>query len=83
MEHQKILIFLNEADESLFVTRKWNISSYQSDTNYNVRNEIIYHTEVLTSNLLYYIDAYILVRGDIISIAFQMNKVLWFASSWC
>ena len=34
--------------DSLFVTRKWNISSYQSDGNYNVRNEIIYHTEVLT-----------------------------------
>ena len=69
MELQKLFNFLNETNDSLFVTRKWNIASYQSDRNYYVKKEIIYHTKVLKSNLSYYIDAYILVRGDIISIA--------------
>ena len=82
MELQKLFNFLNETNDSLFVTRKWNIASYQSDRNYYVKKEIIYHTKVLKSNLSYYIDAYILVRGDIISTAFQMDKVLWFVSSW-
>ena len=27
MEHQKILNFLNEASDSKFVTRKWNIAN--------------------------------------------------------
>ena len=33
MEHQKILNFLNEANDSKFVTRKWNIANYQSSAN--------------------------------------------------
>ena len=34
MEHQKILHLLNEANDSKFVTRKWNIVNDQSNTNY-------------------------------------------------
>ena len=65
MEHQKILNLLNESCDSAFVTRKWNIVHDQSNTDYDVGNEIIYNTEVLKSNLSDYNDAYILVRGDI------------------
>ena len=53
MELQKLFNFLNETNDSLFVTRKWNIASYQSDRNYYVKKEIIYHTKVLKSNLSY------------------------------
>ena len=65
MEHQKILNLLNEADDSKFVTRKWNIVNDNSKSNYDITNEITYNTEILKSNLCDYIDAYISVRGDI------------------
>ena len=51
MKQQKILNWLNEANDSKFVTRKWNIVNDESNANYDVRNEIIYNTEVLKSNL--------------------------------
>ena len=65
MEHQKILNLLNNANDSKFVTRKWNIVNDNSKANYNAGNEIIYNTEVLKSNLCNCNDAYILVKGDI------------------
>ena len=65
MEPQKILSLLNEASDSKFVTRKWNIVNDQSNANHDVGNEIIYSTEVLKSNLQDYNGVYILVRGDI------------------
>ena len=46
------------------MTRKWNIVNDQTNANYDVRNDIIYNTEVLKSNLCDYNDAYILVRSD-------------------
>ena len=45
MEHQKNL--LNEPNDFKFVTRRWNIVNDQSNTNDEVRNEVIYNTEVL------------------------------------
>ena len=51
MEHLKLLNLLNEASDSKFMTRKWNVVKSQSNTNYDVGNEIIYNTEVLKSNL--------------------------------
>ena len=51
MEHQKILNFLNKASDSKVLTRKWNIVNDQSNANYNVRNKIIYNTEVVKPNL--------------------------------
>ena len=60
MEHQKILNLLNEANDSKFMTRKWNIVNDNSKANYDVANEITYITEVLKSNLCDYDDAYIL-----------------------
>ena len=47
MEHQKILNLLNEANDSKFVTRKWNIDYDNSKANHDVGKEIIYNTEVL------------------------------------
>ena len=59
MEQQKILNFINEANDSKFVTRIWNIVSHNSKANYDATNEITYNIEVLKSNLCDYNDAYI------------------------
>ena len=48
---KKILNFLNDANDSKFVTRKWNIVNDNSSENYCVNYEIKYNTEVLKSNL--------------------------------
>ena len=50
MEHQKILKLLNEANDSKFVIRKWNIVNDNSKANYDSANEITYNTEVLKFN---------------------------------
>ena len=75
IEYQKILNLLNEANDSKFVTRKWNIVNDLSNGNYNLGNEITYNTEVLKSNLCDYNDAYILVRGDIYFIGHHATQV--------
>ena len=46
MEYQKISNLLNETIDSKFVTRKWNIFNDQSNANNDVRNYIIYNTEI-------------------------------------
>ena len=58
---------MNEASDSKFVTRNWNIVNDQPHANCSVKNkiEIIYRTKVLKSNPCGYNDAYILVRGGI------------------
>ena len=68
MEHQKILNLLNEANDSKFVTRKWNIVNDNSKANYEEGNEITY-------NLCNYNDAYILLRGDITVTASPQRQV--------
>ena len=40
MEHQKILNLLNEASDSRFAARKWDIVNYQPNANYDVENEL-------------------------------------------
>ena len=75
MEHQKILNSLNEANNSKFVTRKWNIVNDNSKANYAKRHEITYNTEVLKSNLCDYSNAYILVRGNVTIIRHQATQV--------
>ena len=57
MNHQKILNLLNEARDSKFVARKWNIVNDQSNANYHEGNEIIYNTGMLKYNLCDYNDA--------------------------
>ena len=63
MEHQKILKFLNEANDS------------KSKTNYCIGNEIIYNTKVLKSNLRDYNDVIILGRGNITITGDQVTQV--------
>ena len=75
MEHQKISNLLNEASNSTFVTRKWITVNDLSNANYNVGNEIIYSTEVLKSNLCYFSDAYVLIRGNITVAAAHTTQV--------
>ena len=69
MEQQKILNLLNEANDSKFVIRKWNIVNDNSKPNYDTINEITHNTEILKSNLCHYNNAYILGGGDITVVA--------------
>ena len=46
MGHQKIFNLLNKANDSKFVTRKWNIVNDNSKSNYDVTNQITYNTEI-------------------------------------
>ena len=39
MENQKVLNFLNEVNNSKFMTRKWNIVNDNSNRNYGVGNK--------------------------------------------
>ena len=64
MEHEKILNLMNNANNSNFFTRRWNIVNDNSKANHNAGNEITYNMEVLKSNLCDYNDGYILVKGD-------------------
>ena len=48
---------MNEANNSKFVTRKWNIVNDNSKSNYDATNETTYNAEVLKSNLCDYNDA--------------------------
>ena len=56
---------MNEANNSKFVVRQWNIANDNSKSNYGVGNEITYNTEVFRSNVYDYNVTHILVRGDI------------------
>ena len=47
MENQQILNLLNEASNSKFVTKKWDIVGENSKEDYNEANEITYNTKVL------------------------------------
>ena len=75
MKHQKLLNLLNDANDSKFVTRKWNIVNDNSNSNHAAANEIIYNLEILKSILCDYNDAYILVTGDITVAAAPATEV--------
>ena len=66
---------MNDANDSKFVTRKWNIVNDNSNSNYAAANEITYNTEILKSNISDYNDAYILVTGDITVVAATATQV--------
>ena len=66
---------MNEANDSQFMTRKWNILNDLSKANYNVGNQIIYNREVLKFNLCDYNGVYILVSGGITVIGSQATQV--------
>ena len=52
---------MKEADDSKFMSRRWNILNDNSKSNYDAANEITYNTEVLNSSLCGCNDVYILV----------------------
>ena len=56
---------MNEAHNSKFVTKKWNIVNVNLKANYGAENEITYNTEVLKSNLCDCNDAYMFLKSDI------------------
>ena len=66
---------MNDANDSKFVKRKWNIVNDNSNLNYAATNEINYNREILKSNLCDYNDAYILVIGDITVTAAPATQV--------
>ena len=72
MEHQKMLNLLNEPNDPKFVTIEWNIVNDQPSANFDLRTEIIYNTEILKSNLCDCNDTYILVKGDIVTTAYNI-----------
>ena len=69
MEFQKITNFLDttsdDKDLPRFVTKKWVEVYDQSGGNYNVNKEIRIKTSMLRSDLCYYSDANIVVKGTI------------------
>ena len=66
---------LNDASDSKFVRRKWNIGNDQWNVSYDAGSEILYNTEVLKSNLCDYNDTYILVKDDIIVTVAPQTRV--------
>ena len=66
---------LNEANDSEFVTRKWNIVSDNTKSSYAATNEVCYNIEILKSNLCNHNDAYILVTGEITVIEAPQTQV--------
>ena len=75
MEYQKMLNLLNDANNSKFMARKWNIVNDNLNSNCATANEITYNTEILISYLCEYKDAYILVTGDITVLAAPATQV--------
>ena len=57
-----------------FVTKKWIEVYEQSEKNYSIHKEIIIKTSMLRSNLCYYSNAYIMVKGDILLLIQIMQK---------
>ena len=70
MEFQKLVNFLNitsdDKDLPRFVTNNWIEVYDQSKGNYHVNKEIRIKTSMLRSDLWDFIDAYIVVKGNII-----------------
>ena len=61
----------DEASDSKFGTRKWNVFSMINQMHFSVGNSIINNIEFVKSNLCHYNDACILARGDITIIGHQ------------
>ena len=79
METQKIANLLGDADNesSKFATRKWYVINDQNNTDYGEWHEdsttVKFETRVIISNLCDYLDAYILVTGNITAIGSNAN----------
>ena len=79
METRKIVNLLDDADNesSKFATRKWYVINDQNNTDYGEWHEdsttVKFETRVIISNLCDYLDAYILVTGNITAIGSNAN----------
>ena len=71
----EILNLFKEANDSKFVTRKWNIVNDNSKSNCDTTNKVTYNIEILKSNLCDYSDAHCLVRCDISVVAALATQV--------
>ena len=67
METQKIVNLLNDSnnENSKFATKKWYVIDSEAKGNYSDENEIKFLTSSLESSLCDYLDAYVLVTGNI------------------
>ena len=89
METQKFANLLGDADNdsSKFATRKWHLINDQNNTDYGNEDEngttIKFETKIIKSNLCNYLDAYILVTGDITATGNDANtRVAFKGSLW-
>ena len=66
IEAQKFANLLGDAnnESSKFATRKWHVTIYLNNTDYDNDATIKFETKVIKSNLCDYSDAYILVTWD-------------------
>ena len=90
MEFQKFINLLDitsdDKDLPRYVTKKWIEVYDQSEKNYSVNKEIKIKTPMLRSYLCDFSDAYIVVKGDIITLegdnnANKRNKNLTFKNN--
>ena len=77
MKNQKLLNLVDEASDSKFVIRTWSIVNKQSNAKYNAANKINYNVQVLKSIFCDFNDAYILVKGDIATVASPETQVVF------
>ena len=81
---QKIINLLNDTDNesSKFATRKWYLINDQNNTEYGEKNEnvssIKFEVKVIKANLCDYLDAIILVTGDIAAAGSNANTKVVF-----
>ena len=61
--------------QTILNLRQKNGTNDNSKANYDAGNKITYNTEVLKSNLCYYDDAYILVKGDTTVTAARQTQI--------
>ena len=78
MEFQKIVIFFDITSHKKylpkFVTKKWIEVYDQAEKNYNTNKEIRIKTSMPRSDLCDYSDAYIIVKGILLSLIQMMRR---------
>ena len=79
MGHHEISKLLRDSTISKFVTRKWIEQNDLTSCKYSVNKNIRFETNVLSSDLYNYSDAYIDVKGiiDLLAAATNENDKAW------
>ena len=75
MEYQNITNLLGNIPDKVprFITEKWIEVHDQSERPYNTNKQISFKTSMLRSDLCYYNDAYIVIKGTIAASANNDN----------